>query len=155
MCSNFGGFRYSPHGNRSEMTWLGGIFLGRFLGDETDYSVSPSLGMRRITPSLRACGTDPVFQHELYRSRRAGSSEGQCFRMLYEMWSRGLGEKEDLHLKIISLTSLCEMGSSLNGMVAGGGCGSQAGLVEWNGSGWGCGSQVGLVEWNGSGWGLW
>ena len=38
----------------------------------------------------------------------------------------------------------------------GGGCGSQVGLVEWNGSGWGaCGSQVGLVEWNGSGWGLW
>ena len=40
-------------------------------------------------------------------------------------------------------------------MVVGGGCGSQVGLVEWNGSGWGCGSQVGLVEWNGSGWGLW
>ena len=36
--------------------------------------------------------------------------------MLYEMWSRGLGEEDDLHLKMISLTSLCEMGSSLNGM---------------------------------------
>ena len=40
-------------------------------------------------------------------------------------------------LKMISSTSLCEMGSLLNGMVAGGRCGSQAGLVEWNGSGWG------------------
>ena len=53
------------------------------------------------------------------------------------MWSRGLGEEDDLHLKMISSTSLCETGSSLNGMVVGGGCGSQAGLVEWNGSGWG------------------
>ncbi len=87
------------------------------------------LGMRRITPSLQACGTDPVFQHELYRSRRAGSSEGQCFRMLYEMWSRGLGAEDDLDLKMISSTSLCEMGSLLNGMVASGGCGSQVGLV--------------------------
>ena len=71
------------------MTWLGGIFLG----------------MRWITPSLQACGTDPVFQHELFRSRREGSNEGQCFRMLYEMWTRGLGEEDGLDLKMISSTS--------------------------------------------------
>ena len=53
------------------------------------------------------------------------------------MWARGLGEEDDLHLKMISLTALCEMGSSLNGMVVDGGCGSQVGLVEWNGRGWG------------------
>ena len=104
------------YGNRSEMTWFSGICFGRFLGDE-------------ITPSLQACGTDPIFQHELYRSRRAGSRKGQCFRMLYEIWSRGLGEEDDLDLKMISSTSLCEMSSSLNGMVAGGGCGSWVGLV--------------------------
>ena len=56
--------------------------------------------------------------------------------MLYEMWSRGLGEEDDLHLTMISLTSLWEIGSSLNGMVVGGGCGGQVGLVEWNGGGW-------------------
>ena len=84
--------------------------------------------MRWITTSLQAYGTDPVFQHELYRSRRAGSSEGQCFRMLYKMWSRGLGDEDDLDLTMIYLTSLCEMVSSLNGMVAGGGCGGQIGL---------------------------
>ena len=37
--------------------------------------------------------------------------------------------EDKLHLEMISLTSLCEMGSSLNGMVVGGGCGSQFGLV--------------------------
>ena len=49
--------------------------------------------------------------------------------MLYEMWSRGLGEEDDLHFKMISLTSLWEMGFSLNGMVVGEGYGSQVGLV--------------------------
>ena len=39
-----------------------------------------------------------------------------------------LGEEDDLHLKMISSTSLCEMGSSLNGMVVG--CGSQVGLLS-------------------------
>ena len=104
------------YGNRSGLSSVG-------------FSLAAFWGMRRITPSLRACGTDPVCQHELYRSRSAGSSEGQCFRMLYEMWSRGLGAEDDLHLTMISSTSLCEMWSSLNGMVAGGGCGSQVGLV--------------------------
>ena len=67
------------YGNRSEMTWFSGFAFAAFLG------------MRWITPSLQACGTDPFLQHDLYRSRRAGSSEGYCFRMLYKMWSRGLG----------------------------------------------------------------
>ena len=82
------------------------------------FSLAASLVMRRITPSLQACGIDPVFQHELYISKRAGGSEGQCFRMLYKMWSRGLGEEDDLDLRMISSISLCEMGSWLNGVIA-------------------------------------
>ena len=45
------------------------------------------------------------------------------------MWSRGLGEEVDLERLMTSSTSLCEMGSSLKGLVTGGACGSHDGLV--------------------------
>ena len=71
-------------GNQSEITWFGGISLAAFLE------------MRQITLALQAFWTDPLFQHKLYRFRRAVIIVGQCFRIFYEVWSRELGM--DIHL---------------------------------------------------------
>ena len=46
------------------------------------FSLAAALGMSRITPSFHACGTTPVSQHELNKSRRAGNNKGHCFSTL-------------------------------------------------------------------------
>ena len=103
--------------------------IGLKCAGSVGFSFAAILGIRWITPSFHACGIKPDIQHELYKFKSAGSRDGQCFRILYEIWSKGVGEEEDLEYLITSSTSLWEMGSSLKGVVAGWGLGSQGGLV--------------------------
>ena len=58
-------------GNRSEMTWFGGIFFGHFLGDEMDYSVSPSLWDWSCLPAWIV---------QIQKSRWQWGSSGCCTR---------------------------------------------------------------------------
>ena len=92
------------------------------------YSLAAFLGLRWITPSLQACGTDLSSSMNCTDPEEQVAVRGKFQDVIRDVVQRTWGE-DDLHLKMISLTSLCEMGFSLNGMVVGEGYGSQVGLV--------------------------